>query len=365
MDERDEDIPGLPPHTYVSSVLASKHAAGRVYATFDGHFNNDENTYVYASTDFGQSWRKITNGLPQTTVNRIAEHPRSANLIVIGDALGVHFSNDTGASWHSLSTNMPTVPVRSVVFQSRDNALVAGSYARGIWVLDDVGPLEKLTPAAMQADAVLTSITRGKQITVTPLGTRFGVADFYAPNPSFDPIISFYLRDTRAGATITISDASGRKVRTLRGPAQAGLNRATWDMRFDSAMPGNADGASAGGGRGGGRGGDGGASGLSFAGADANAGPLVAPGQYTVSVAIQNVATPLRGQVTVSADPLEKLSPADRQERQLAIMEGVRPSENTLCRTDGGTIARCDRQPMSSLTSPPAALWPRPRLIPS
>jgi len=130
------------------------------------------------------------------------------------------------------------------------------------------------------------------------------------------------VRDARAGgATITISDASGRKVRTLRGPAQAGLNSAAWDMRFDSAMPGSANSAPTAGGRGGGRGGDGGGSGLAFAGAEANAGPLVAPGQYMVSVAIQNVAAPLRGQVTVSGDPLEKLSSADRQARQLAIME--------------------------------------------
>jgi photosystem II stability/assembly factor-like uncharacterized protein len=148
-----------------------------VYATFDGHHNNDENTYVYVSNDFGQTWRKITNGLPQTTVNRIAEHPRSANLLVIGDALGVHFSNDTGASWHSLSTNMPTVPVRSVVFQARDNALVAGRTPRHLgagrrWPFGEAD-------ADRDADRRDAHVDHGgKQITVTPLGTRFGVADF-------------------------------------------------------------------------------------------------------------------------------------------------------------------------------------------
>ena len=34
-------VSGLPANTYVSSLLASQHAAGRVYATFDGHYNDD------------------------------------------------------------------------------------------------------------------------------------------------------------------------------------------------------------------------------------------------------------------------------------------------------------------------------------
>ena len=61
------NIPGLPPHTYVSSVLPSRHAAGRVYATFDGHYNDDYKPYVYVSDDYGQTWRSIAAGLPETS----------------------------------------------------------------------------------------------------------------------------------------------------------------------------------------------------------------------------------------------------------------------------------------------------------
>src|SRR5439155_2795942 len=177
------NVPGLPPLTFVTSVVASRHAAGRVYATFDGHFNNDENTYVYVSDDFGSSWRKITSGLPTTSINRLAEDPRTPYVLVVAHAYGVHFSNDGGANWHSLATNMPTVPVRSIVFQARANSLVAGSYGRGLWVLDDVSPLQKLTPDGLKANALLVSSTTGRQWTTTPLGTTFGVGVFYAPNP--------------------------------------------------------------------------------------------------------------------------------------------------------------------------------------
>src|SRR4029079_16210009 len=50
-------IPGLPPGTYVSSVLASRFASGRVYATFDGHYNDDYRAYAYVSDDYGRTWR--------------------------------------------------------------------------------------------------------------------------------------------------------------------------------------------------------------------------------------------------------------------------------------------------------------------
>src|SRR3977135_498251 len=68
-------VPGLPARTYVSSVLASRHAAGRVYATFDGHYNDDYRPYVYVSEDFGQTWRPIAAGLPEASVHKLKEHP--------------------------------------------------------------------------------------------------------------------------------------------------------------------------------------------------------------------------------------------------------------------------------------------------
>ena len=303
------NVPDLPPFTFVSSVVASRFSRGRVYATFDGHFNNDFRTYVYASEDFGQTWRSIANGLPTTSVNRIAEHPRERNVLVIGHARGAHFSNDRGASWHSLNTNMPTIPVRSVVFQARDNALVLGTYARGAWILDDVSPLHVLTADATQSDALLVSITRGRQWNLFSLGPTYGHGEFYAPNPEFNPVITYYLRAAAAGAaTITVSDSLGRVMRTLPGPANAGINRVTWDMHMDPAITGAAPAA---GGRGGGRGG----------GVGVNAGPLVLPDRYQVSIAIPGVAARLRGSLIVQSDPVDKhFSFTDRRKRQDAMM---------------------------------------------
>ena len=90
-------FPGLPPFTPVTTMEPSHFIAGRVYATFDGHVNDDIKPYVYVSEDYGQTWRSIINGLPaEATVNRLREHPKDRNFLVVGHDHGVHFSNDGG-----------------------------------------------------------------------------------------------------------------------------------------------------------------------------------------------------------------------------------------------------------------------------
>ena len=50
--------------------------------------------------------------------------------------------------------------------------------------------------------------------------------EFFAPNPEFNGVISYYLRDGAAGqAEITVADAAGKTMRKLKGPAAKGVNR--------------------------------------------------------------------------------------------------------------------------------------------
>jgi photosystem II stability/assembly factor-like uncharacterized protein len=286
-------ITGLPPHTYVSSLLPSRYVAGRVYGTFDGHFNDDYKPYVFASEDYGQTWRPLGAGLPETSINRIREHPRSQNVLILAHERGVHVSNDGGQSWMPLSlvTNLPSVRTDDAIVQARDNALVIGTHGRGIWILDDMGPIEALTPAALKEDAVLAPIAPAREMIVHSPQAWFGTGTFFAPNPDFEAGINYYLRDGASGAVqVEISDYYYRIVRTLQGPTAKGLNRVRWDLRGEPApLDPNAPAA---GGRGGGRGR---ASGLA---------PFVTPGVYQVTVRIPGLARELHGTITVEADPI-------------------------------------------------------------
>jgi photosystem II stability/assembly factor-like uncharacterized protein len=310
-------ITGLPAFTPVSTVLASRFVAGRVYATFDGHYNDDYNPYVFVSDNFGQSWRAIAAGLPETSVNRIREHPHNSHVLILAHSRGVHFSNDGGASWNSLATNMPTVPVDDAIIHPRDNALIVGTHGRGIWILDDVGPLEALTSDGVKAAAVLSPIPRAREMSTWAPQAWYGHGEFFAPNPEFDGVITYNLRDAAtAPVSVMISDAStGAPVRTLKGTTAKGLNRVSWDLRMSAALSEEeaatliAGGGGRGGGGGGGRG-----------GAGAQAGPLVLPGKYKVVVKIPGVSRDLHGEMIVEGDPLANFSDVERHARQALVM---------------------------------------------
>jgi photosystem II stability/assembly factor-like uncharacterized protein len=310
-------VVGVPQGTYVSSILPSVHSVGRVYATFDGHYNDDYGAYVYVSDDFGRSWRSIAAGLPSTSVRRLREHPRNARLLFAGHERGVHFSIDGGAGWMSLNLNMPNVPVDDLLIHPRDNDLIAGTHGRSIWVLDNIGALEALARDAMTADAYLVPPARARLLSIYTPQAWFGGGQFFAPNPDFGATIDYFLRAASGDdIEIAVTDSSSQIVRTLKATARRGLNRVSWDLRMEPPVPeANREPFAAG----------------SFAATAL--GPTVLPGMYTVHIrsaasgsARMRTLTPtgkavdLKAPLRVDADPRVSFSTADRLTRQTLLL---------------------------------------------
>jgi hypothetical protein len=59
------NIPDLPPRGVVRNIDASRWAAGKAYLTVDRHQMGDFAPYVYRTEDFGESWTRITDGIPE------------------------------------------------------------------------------------------------------------------------------------------------------------------------------------------------------------------------------------------------------------------------------------------------------------
>ncbi|MEK6287657.1 MAG: hypothetical protein AABO57_18220 [Acidobacteriota bacterium] len=338
-----DNVPGVPKNTHVSRVVPSRFAEGAVYATFDGHRGDDYSTYVFVSTDYGATWKSLKSDLPAgVTCRVIREHPRNQNLLFLGTEFGAFASLDHGGHWSRLKGNLPMVRVDDIQIQARDNDLVLGTHGRSVWVLDNIGALEKMSDAVMSTDIAVFDAPPAVQFRVYTRKGNTGHKWFSSPNPPYGAIIDYYLKAAPQGnVSITITDKSGKVVREMTGPKEAGVNRAVWDLRLVAPNQGGPGGGRGGGGGGGGRGGGGQQAPQAAAGETAAAasqpqaapqlgggggggfggggrGPRVPPGEYNVKVSAagKEATTTVR----VQEDPRIQISEADRVKWSDAVM---------------------------------------------
>lgn len=230
-----KNIPGLAPHAWIPTIDASHHAVGTAYVAADHHRDNDYAPYAYKTTDFGKTWTKITTGLPpRGWVHVVREDPRVPNLLYAGTELGIYASWDGGAHWQSIRGGLPPVPVRDVRVHPRDNDLIVATHGRGAYIYDDATPLQQL-PQAIAAERYLFDIRPAIRWVMWGNDGNLGQEDFQARNPPYGALINYYFATPPGGeVTITVTDRSGKPVRTIRrAPKQAGLNQVAWDLRYD------------------------------------------------------------------------------------------------------------------------------------
>jgi photosystem II stability/assembly factor-like uncharacterized protein len=329
-------LPGVPKGTYVSRVVASKTGEGAAFVTFDGHRGDDYNIYIFATSDYGESWKAIRNGIPESagSVHVVREHPRSTNLLFAGTEFGLWVSWDRGANWSALKNNFPTVPVDDIEIQARENDLVLATHGRSIWVFDDMTPIEKMDAGV--AASPLTFFPPRAATTWHLRNRRWSAGQkmFMAKNPSYGAILNYYLKEAvpaeapkkdkddkdkkdaamekpkddaavkkEGKIKISVTDKEGKLVREFDGPGAAGVNRANWDLRWNSpaeATPEQLEAMAAGYGFG-------------------PLGPFVEPGEYTVK--IKSGDKEAMQKVTVEEDTRIVISAVDRAARREAISE--------------------------------------------
>jgi photosystem II stability/assembly factor-like uncharacterized protein len=136
----------LPQGLWVSRLIASQYKEGRVYATLNGYRNDDFNSYVYVSEDYGTTWSTLGRDLPAEPVNVIKEDPKNENILYLGTDGGLYVSFDRGQTFMMWNGGLPkSIPVHDIAIQERDNEIVLGTHGRSIYVssLEDVQGLQK------------------------------------------------------------------------------------------------------------------------------------------------------------------------------------------------------------------------------
>ena len=252
-----KNVPGIGDTYHINRVEPSHFDAGTCYVAVDGHRFDDLKPYLFVTRDYGATWTPIVNNLPKWgTVNVVREDPKNKDLLFAGTEFGLFVSMNGGAEWKPMMSGLPTVRIDDLVIHPRDNDLIVGTHGRGIYILDDISALQSLTTKVTDADAFLFDVRPG---TIWNNDTRLGrstggAKNYRGTNPSPGTAISYYLKSAPAGdVKLTITDYSGKIVRTITATKDAGLNRVQWNLRGDPP-PRPAGGGRFGGGGGGGGG---------------------------------------------------------------------------------------------------------------
>ena len=239
-DDLFSKLPGAPASAWVSRVAPSRFEESTVYATLDAHRQNDFESYVYVSRDFGQTWASLTGNLKGVVVKTITEDQKNPDVLYVGAETGLFVSTDRGRTWNHVKGNLPTVRIDEITLHPRDNAMILATHGRAIWILDHLEPIQEYAAAHAAA-------TDAKLFTLPPFAMYrrpardrnyefWGDQTFFGENPPQAAVISWFNKKPVGEVKLKITDAVGREVREISGQVLAnsnkpGIQSACWDLR--------------------------------------------------------------------------------------------------------------------------------------
>jgi photosystem II stability/assembly factor-like uncharacterized protein len=343
-------IAGLPEWATISMIEPSRFDAATAYVAVDAHRLDDTRPYLFKTSDYGRSWKRLDGGLPRDEyLHVVREDPARRGLLYAGTERGVMFSATDGATWTPLKLNMPTVAVHDLAV--KDDDLVVGTHGRSIWILDDLQPVREMTASVTSAPVHLFPVADAVRWRYA--GGSWASSYGRFTNPPAGASIYYFLEEKAAGELkIEILGQNGAVVRTLssvpREPdyssedddpeelkkaalaVDAGVQRAVWDLRWDGARK---------------------IKGAKIDTGDPSAGPRAVPGAYQVRLTVKGHT--FTSPFAVLPDPRGSAS-AGELEAQLAFALRVRDGISRL--TDLANRIRSAREQLQARAK---ALEPR------
>ncbi|HXS24740.1 MAG TPA: hypothetical protein VN719_10950 [Gemmatimonadales bacterium] len=227
-------VPVAAKGLWISRVEPSAHDPLVAYLAIDGHRTGNYHPYLYRTGDGGKTWQSVVGNLPDGgPVKVVREDPKNPNLLFAGTEFGLWASLDRGVRW-SLVGRLPTVAIDDILIHPRDHDLLAATHGRSIYILDDIGPLEELTPEVQRKDAHLFTV---RPATGRPLLSGWkesaGTAVFRGQNPPEGALITWYIRRyTGDSVKVAITGAGDRPVANFTQPGLTGIGRVNWDLHL-------------------------------------------------------------------------------------------------------------------------------------
>ncbi|NMM49359.1 WD40/YVTN/BNR-like repeat-containing protein [Marinigracilibium pacificum] len=213
---------GLPEGLWVSSIHPSNHDEGEVFITMTGYREDNFETHVYKSEDFGQSWTSIRDGIEYEAANIIVQDLVQPELLFLGTDAGSYVSFDGGINWEIMAS-IPNVASYDMVFHPREGELVIATHGRSIYVAD-IKPLRKIV-----ADPAKTLIAY--EVESVMHSDKWGESTYKWQQPYTPKVkLSWYSRGV-GELKILIKDESGNEISSWKENVDAGYGATTYDIK--------------------------------------------------------------------------------------------------------------------------------------
>ena len=243
----------------INAIEVSPHDPATAYIATTRYKFNDHTPGLYKTTDYGKTWAKIINGIPNGAFTRVVrEDDKRRDLLFAGTEAGVFLSWNGGKEWIPFQLNLPITPITDLKIHQGD--LIAATSGRSFWILDDLGLLRqhKNEPGTFSLiqpeDAMLVN---GYSDLDRSTSDFDGSHPFRGVNPSTGVVIYYQLPELKPSDNILmeIKDAQGNLVRSFTskndttylkydgGPSadptltkSKGLNRFVWNLRYPTMV---------------------------------------------------------------------------------------------------------------------------------
>ncbi|MDX5483325.1 MAG: glycosyl hydrolase [Hymenobacteraceae bacterium] len=232
----------MPEWIMINSIDPHPTIKGGAYVAATMYKSGDFRPYLYKTTDYGKTWTKITNGIPDHHFTRVVRaDQKRPGLLYAGTEYGMYISFNDGDSWQPFQLNLPIVPITDLTIKN-DN-LIAATQGRSFWLIDDITPLHQLNQ----------NVAKSKFHLYKPLDTykmdggSRGDSRTAGQNHPGGVMVHYFLADKPDSAAVVkleIMDQNGKLIRSYASNAKErneklevkeGLNRFVWDMRYPEA----------------------------------------------------------------------------------------------------------------------------------
>jgi len=218
---------------------------GAAYIVGTRYKLDDFAPYIFATYDYGKTWKKIVSGINNLHFSRAMRADKvRKGLLYAGTEYGMYISYDDGANWKKFQLNLPIVPITDLTI--KENDLIVATQGRAFWTLDDLSIVQQKDSAIASKNWHVFAVNDAYR---SEGGGRRGNRGAGAPqpnmgeNPPSGVVFNYFLREgiDTANLKITIYDKKNQPIKTFSKSAKeandkidyaAGMNQFIWDMNY-------------------------------------------------------------------------------------------------------------------------------------